>query len=178
MTYHQKKIRQDNLRYFSFEMISSAAPSYFPARDFSGLLYLLHIFHSCNSLDLQITIADILRTQLGETDDNRRTLFKLVADIDLAKALFPTADPDELKSRLTATCFPYPVLEEEQKQEERKIPIESSAPLDRSIDQLVQWYFSESQNNRRQAVQTRIERQLPKLIDYRKAIDKSKEKKI
>jgi len=130
---------------------------------------------------LQVAIADILRTQLGETDDNRRTLFKIVADIDLAKALFPTADPDELKSRITATCFPYPPLEpqEEQKQDEKKIPIESSAPLDRSIEQLVLWYFSESQNTRRQAVQARIERQLlPKLTDYRKAIDKAKEKKI
>jgi hypothetical protein len=45
-----------------------------------------------------VEIGDVLRHQLGHVDDNRRTLWKYLQDMDLLVLLYPDSDPDDFKA--------------------------------------------------------------------------------
>ena len=67
---------------------------------------MLKIMHDARDPRLQLLVADILRSQLGGNDENRRAIFKLVQDFHVLRVLFPRISPEDFKSSGYAACFP------------------------------------------------------------------------
>jgi len=90
--------RVELFRSLSFECIPPSGRF----RDAQGTLFLLVMFHTTEDTNLKVVLMNILRTQLGENEEHRRFIVKLINDQVAASVLFP-----EIKgSEQLTNCFP------------------------------------------------------------------------
>src|SRR5688572_7708213 len=148
--------RIDTFRSLSFDMVASH-PKF---RESHGLLYLLKILHDCNNPKLQLVIGDVLRTQLGSSDENRKAIFKIVQDAQMLQLLFPGVNSDEFKANAgsaAAACFPLlSGYDTDNKSPDAKSDKQTQGT---GLDEVIGWYFSEKEVQRRQGISGKIEKQ-------------------
>jgi len=185
--------RLESFRTFSFEIVASH-PKY---RE-SSLLYMLKILHECHDVRLQLLIVDVLRSQLGAHEENRRMFLKIMQDHHVIRLLFPHMSVEDLVGRGWAGCFPSPSTPDEEKKsldlvsssadgqssigEAQMVPahLESNEwPWDDSLEEWVAWYFSPAQSDRLQAIHSRIDKALHPIDNaFRKFTAKIVERKM
>jgi len=132
--------RLETFEAVSFEMIGTQSKFH----DAGAIAYLLMLFHVCGDTDLQTAIGDILRNQLGQNDDNRRTMSKILQDAHVISLLCPSVEQDEIKQYNVQTTD--------------SSGNSVSWPFDDSIESFVRWYFSQGQDGRRQEIHNNVVR--------------------
>ncbi len=114
-------------------------------RSSQGALYILKIFLETNDFALKVLLAEVLREQLGEHEENKRELIKVIFDLETLILLFRDIDAEDFQAANInqASCF--------SSSNESALSFDPSAfnfdSDDYSDSDFVSWYFLPSKKS-------------------------------